>query len=358
MSGNSSKNNKKNTTTTTTTTTSTTSTSSVAVSGPNDSYINMCPDGHACDNDASCVESLLHENKYVCDCHDAYLQLGKVYTGLSCQHVATEYCTESGEISQISFCANQGTCKSKVQSPTAAHPGCNCPQNYDGEHCQYVRNSVPTELSYFLDGTTFSARFRPTTITEGSGISPAAIVVPILAVVCGILGYVMFKYRGLPTLFSGKHVVDKSKRADENLMNVDGSSTFPTKKNNNGTANSLFSYSQHRRNSTPAFSSTHKAALMEPPDFEDLLEQSDHVKFHMDPTGSATHKLFASDPGLIYNHTMETTGSGSPTNNNTGDDTEEYNMDHDEGGLEDYDMTSPSKDDQDDDVAAYDPTFT
>ena len=49
---------------------------------------------------------------------------------------------------------------------------------------------------------------------------------------------------------------------------------------------------------------------MDPPDFEDLLEQSDHVKFHMDPT---THKLFASDPTLHYNGTSDTSGSGSPT---------------------------------------------
>lgn len=326
-------------------TTTTTSTQSVSVAGPNDTYTNMCPDGHACDNDSTCVESLLHENKYVCDCHDAFLQTGRVYAGLSCQHVATEYCTKSGEISSRAFCANQGSCKSKVDSTTAAHPGCKCPKSYTGEHCQYIQNSVPNELSYFLDGTTFSARMKLIQ-KEGAGIPPAAIVVPILLVTFGILGFALYKYRGFG--FMGGHVVDKSKKADENMMEADGSNTMKP-----GAAKNPLFLNTQRRNSTPAFSSTHKAALMDPPDFEDLLEQSDHVKFHMDPTGTATHKLFASDPGLQFAPTADTTGSGSPTN---------Y-MDDDRYGsgaqetFEEYDPSDfPPTDD--DDVAAYDPTFT
>ena len=331
-----SNNNKKTTTTTTT--------DSVSVAGPNDTYTNMCPDGHACDNDASCVESLLHENKYVCDCHDAYLQTGRVYAGLSCQHVATEYCTESGEISQSSFCTNQGSCKSKASgATTAAHAGCKCPKGYTGDHCQYIQNSVPSDMSYFLDGTTFAARMK--LAQEGEGIPPAAIVVPILLVTFGVLGFVLYKYRGFGWTGAG-HVVDKNKKADENMLEADGSNTL------NNKTNPLF-LSTQRRNSTPAFSSTHKAALMDPPDFDDLLEQSDHVKFHMDPTGTASHKLFASDPGLQFAPTADTTGSGSPTNYMNDD---RYGT----GGTEAFDEYDPSEfpPTDEDDVAAYDPTFT
>ena len=139
----------------------------------------------------------------------------------------------------------------------------------------------------------------------------------------------------------------KSKKADENMMEADGSNTMMKK------TGSLFMTSQ-RRNSTPAFSSTHKAALMDPPDFEDLLEQSDHVKFHMDPTGTASHKLFASDPGLHYAATTETTGSGSPTNY----DADKYDMS--EGGAAEFEEYDPNDfaPTPEDDVAAYDPTFT
>ena len=273
----------------------------------------ICTDGHPCDNDSTCVESLIHERRYVCDCHFAYLQTGRVYAGLSCQHAATEYCTTTGDISESNFCANQGTCRAKVGAKDV-HPGCDCPTGYAGEHCQYIAGSQPDPTSYFLDGTTASAIDGYRIITEGPGLNPAAIVIPILTVTMALMGIFLWKYRSF-TLQG--HTVEKEKSADENMIDADGSSML---KKNSLLANNMI---LHRRNSTPAFSSSHKAALMDPPDFDDLLEQSDHVKFHMDPTMTASHKLFASDPMLHYNHTSDTTGSGSPTN---------Y--------VEDYDMTA------------------
>jgi hypothetical protein len=266
-------------------------------------FTNICPDGHACDNESTCVESLMHEHGYVCDCHFAYLQTGRVYAGMSCQHAATDYCTATGEISESSFCANSGKCRATV-GPKDVHPGCDCPTGYAGEHCQYIAGSQPDALSYFVDGTTASDIdvFRN---TEGPGINPAAVVLPILAVTLIVLGFFLWK---LPSLNLNGHTVDKSKSADENMMDADGSASMKNK------SNLLVNTSSgHRRNSTPSFSSSHKAALMDPPDFDDLLEQSDHVKFHMDPTMAVTHKLFASDPTLHYNHTSDTSGTGSPS---------------------------------------------
>lgn len=279
---------------------STTTTTTVS----SDAYTNICPDGHACDNDASCVESLLQENKYVCDCTDAYEQTGRVYAGLSCQHVATAYCTTSGEISQTSYCVNEGVCNSKV-APTASHPGCKCPKNYTGEHCQFIVGSAPAETSYFLDGTTYAAAHYVN--TEGPGVNPAAIVLPILFVTMGAMGYFLWKYRGFS--LSGGLVVDKSKKADENMLEADGTSLSTSMSKLAGVGGPK-GITPGRRMSTPAFSSTHKAALMDPPDFEDLLEQSDHVAFHMDPTGTAVHKFFASDPTLNFIPTTSTSGSG------------------------------------------------
>ncbi|CAB9523797.1 Notch ligand involved in the mediation of Notch signaling (By similarity) [Seminavis robusta] len=289
-----------------------TTTVTMAASGNSrpEGYTNICADGHACDNDATCVESLLEEHKYVCDCHEAYLQTGRVYAGLSCQHVATQYCTSTGEISETLFCVNDGVCRNKV-GVSAQHPGCECPPEYSGDHCQYIAGgSEPDALSYFLDGTTFASAMDGSTsmnsnnngvlvTTEGPGINPAAIVLPILTVTLCVVGYLLWKYR---THNLRGHMVDKNKAVDENMMDADGSSMLKNPMTQMMLAG--------RRNSTPAFSSTHKAALMDPPDFEDLLEQSDHVKFHVHP---ATAKLYASDPMLHYNGTSDTSGSGSPT---------------------------------------------
>lgn len=322
---------KANTTKTTTVTTATVTATSSAEgvsSAQTDAYTNVCPDGHACDNDSTCVESLLQESKYVCDCHDSYINTGRVFSGLSCQHVATEFCTTTGEISHIAYCVNKGQCLKKID-PTAttgganAHPGCSCPRNYEGEHCQYITGSTPDEMSYFLDGTTFAARFiHPD--GEGPGFSPVAIVVPILLVTFAALGYVLWKYRGLDLVklkLSGwrnkedPHVIDKTKTADENMLDANGDTVAEMR--------GQFKY-QGRRNSTPSFSTNHKTGslshIMDPPDFDDLLEQSDHVQFHMDHTGSASHKLFASDPNLTYNPTVETTGTGSQESSESNND--------------------------------------
>jgi hypothetical protein len=269
-------------------------------------YTNICKDGHACDNESTCVESLMHEHSYVCDCHNAYLQTGRAHAGLSCQHVATEYCTVTGEVSESLFCTNSGKCRSQVNLEDL-HPGCTCPTGYAGDQCQYIVGSEPDPMSYFLDGTAATATDEGLhNIEEGPGIDPAAIVIPIMMVTLILLGYFLYKFR----LLKG-HLIDKTKMADENMMEADGSSSMKYHTSNNSLTNTS---SGHRRNSTPAFSSSHKAALMDPPDFDDLLEQSDHVKFHnMDPTMSVTHKLFASDPTLNYNYTSDTSGTGSPT---------------------------------------------
>ena len=297
-------------------------------------YTNICPDGHACDNDSTCMESILQERKYVCDCYDAYEQTGRVFAGVSCQHMATEYCTSSGELSQTLFCTNQGTCQSKVTASSSQHPGCRCPKGYTGAHCEYVEGSVPLETSYFWDGTTYAHQFYKNHrqgVEEGLPMNPAAIVMPILSVVFLALGLTLWKYRRM-TL---GHVHDKSKQPDVNMLEADGSASMadvigPT---------STGSFGMGKRNSTPTFSSTHKAALMEPPDFENLLEQSDHVHFHKDYTGSRTHKLFASDPTLNYTPTMETTGSGSPTN---AEEEEAISGDNHHDVFQEEDLNSPS----------------
>ena len=77
-----------------------------------------------------CIESPLKEGQFYCDCDESD---NKVYTGLSCQHEATVFCTETGDFSKVGFCANGGTCLGMVDENQPDHLGCTCPTGYDGQ---------------------------------------------------------------------------------------------------------------------------------------------------------------------------------------------------------------------------------
>lgn len=100
--------------------------------------MSSCPDGHHCDNGSLCVENPEDEGSYYCDCEES--SLNDTVAGLSCEHVATDYCTFAKEVSAVSFCTNHGTCKAEV-SPESAHLGCICPDEYVGDHCQFVKGT-------------------------------------------------------------------------------------------------------------------------------------------------------------------------------------------------------------------------
>lgn len=70
--------------------------------------IEICPDGHQCENGSKCVENLKKEGSFFCDCDESIVNNAKVFSGLYCQHEATEYCTLTGKVSRTAFCTNNG----------------------------------------------------------------------------------------------------------------------------------------------------------------------------------------------------------------------------------------------------------
>lgn len=74
--------------------------------------IEICPDGHRCENGSICVENPKDENNYYCDCDEA--DFSAAYEGLFCEHKATVYCTSSNTLSRTTFCTNGGSCKAIV----------------------------------------------------------------------------------------------------------------------------------------------------------------------------------------------------------------------------------------------------
>jgi len=61
------------------------------------------------------------------------------YEGLFCEHKVSTFCTKDGQPGpDHHFCVNEGKCKSisdGTDSPD--HGGCDCPEEYKGEHCQF-----------------------------------------------------------------------------------------------------------------------------------------------------------------------------------------------------------------------------
>mmetsp|Transcript_2551 Transcript_2551/g.4369 ORF Transcript_2551/g.4369 Transcript_2551/m.4369 type:complete len:229 (-) Transcript_2551:146-832(-) len=150
-----------------------------------------CPDGHRCQNDSVCTENPYDEGAYYCDCDEAFLD--HAYAGLYCEHKATTYCTLNKEISSISFCTNEGTCKAET-SNEQAHLGCDCPAEYEGDHCQFVSGSKP-------DGWPFDGSSGPSNAfgypdSGGGGGMSGAVTALVVLVVLGVVGgFAFYLYR-------------------------------------------------------------------------------------------------------------------------------------------------------------------
>eukprot|EP00540_Astrosyne_radiata_P008060 CAMPEP_0116836906 /NCGR_PEP_ID=MMETSP0418-20121206/8361_1 /TAXON_ID=1158023 /ORGANISM="Astrosyne radiata, Strain 13vi08-1A" /LENGTH=237 /DNA_ID=CAMNT_0004466737 /DNA_START=70 /DNA_END=786 /DNA_ORIENTATION=+ len=179
-----------------------------------------CSDGHRCENGSVCTENPYDEGAFYCDCDESMFD--QAYAGLYCEHEATTYCTFNQEVSKISFCTNGGTCKADV-TVESAHLGCDCPPNYDGEHCQFVLGTKP-------DGWPYDGSSQPPSTFFGYPSSPrggrtplspfiTAVIVVIVLGVLGSLVFILWKKR----LLSETHASSKDVRiAPELALDADG----------------------------------------------------------------------------------------------------------------------------------------
>ena len=78
----------------------------------------ICLDGTKCENGGTCVDTNVRSqetgiNYYICDCTG--ISGIVTYSGLHCEHEATDYCAFGSATSgKKSFCANGGKCKAVV----------------------------------------------------------------------------------------------------------------------------------------------------------------------------------------------------------------------------------------------------
>lgn len=107
-------------------------------------------DEHLCLHGSKCVKN---NQQHGCDCSQADETLGvtntSLFAGDSCQHPATDICTYGNNVPgrPLYFCTNQGTCNDYV-SPSDPNPGCTCPPDWTGPHCEMRTDAAPKlELS-------------------------------------------------------------------------------------------------------------------------------------------------------------------------------------------------------------------
>lgn len=129
-----------------------------------DANIQTCPDGHHCQNGSQCVQNPYDETAYYCDCQESVFEAR--YEGLYCEHKADVFCVRKG-IHQHAFCTNGGTCVEYV-GVDEAHVGCDCPSQYEGTYCQFVKGTKP-------DGWPFTNEVP--SIDRGMSGSTAGIVI-------------------------------------------------------------------------------------------------------------------------------------------------------------------------------------
>jgi len=83
----------------------------------------------------------------MCDCfkaHDSNNNQVTNYAGVYCEHPSTSFCQSGSKTSAHAFCTNGGECKREV-GRTEEHAGCKCPGGYEGNYCQFVEGSKPSD---------------------------------------------------------------------------------------------------------------------------------------------------------------------------------------------------------------------
>lgn len=135
-------------------------------------HIETCPDNHHCENGSKCVQNPYDEGSYYCDCDEVIWNVD--YEGLFCEHKAEVYCTKPGNgFGKHWFCTNGGTCMEEVGKDLQWK--CNCPDEYEGSYCQYVKGSKPA-------GYPFNNRSNPSKNPSPGRTEVGAVVGSLVAV--------------------------------------------------------------------------------------------------------------------------------------------------------------------------------
>lgn len=88
-----------------------------------------------------------------CDCRHSYGDAA-IYAGHQCEYPLEVSCENGKSTSTYAFCVNDGACLAVVEAGEP-HPGCKCPTDFEGRHCQYAAGTAPPqELVYSPSAST------------------------------------------------------------------------------------------------------------------------------------------------------------------------------------------------------------
>eukprot|EP00555_Chaetoceros_dichaeta_P005714 CAMPEP_0198262440 /NCGR_PEP_ID=MMETSP1447-20131203/10945_1 /TAXON_ID=420782 /ORGANISM="Chaetoceros dichaeta, Strain CCMP1751" /LENGTH=574 /DNA_ID=CAMNT_0043950675 /DNA_START=121 /DNA_END=1845 /DNA_ORIENTATION=+ len=109
-----------------------------------------CPDKTVCFHGAPCQKG--SEDNYFCDCSKTFSS-DVTYTGEHCEYQVTAFCgtPEEYDVSESGKwnCANGGMCQSGVSIGDT----CDCPNDFEGLHCEFMRGTAPRcDLTCFNGG--------------------------------------------------------------------------------------------------------------------------------------------------------------------------------------------------------------
>eukprot|EP00522_Entomoneis_paludosa_P009893 CAMPEP_0172455192 /NCGR_PEP_ID=MMETSP1065-20121228/11941_1 /TAXON_ID=265537 /ORGANISM="Amphiprora paludosa, Strain CCMP125" /LENGTH=264 /DNA_ID=CAMNT_0013207651 /DNA_START=126 /DNA_END=920 /DNA_ORIENTATION=- len=141
----------------------------------------ICPDFHTCRNGSRCIESTQKEGSFVCDCDHIGDFSDTAFAGVACEHEATVNCNQGNKKSYTSFCTNGGTCH-QFTSVNGPHAGCDCPDSYKGEYCEYLVGQLVPEHLDPTGSAGSNPELSPASGSSGGG-SDGASVFAIIAIV-------------------------------------------------------------------------------------------------------------------------------------------------------------------------------
>jgi len=151
--------------------------------------IETCRDGHHCFNGSKCVQNPYQDFAYFCDCEEVVFEAR--YEGLYCEHKAEVYCIAEGA-SKHSFCTNGGTCREFV-GPDEAHVDCDCPSQFEGSYCQFVKGTKPKNWPYNTKDAS------STSLNKNSSGAAVAVMVILFSFIV-IIAYRFKRYYGVETI--------------------------------------------------------------------------------------------------------------------------------------------------------------
>jgi len=115
-------------------------------------YVTCGPESHTCFNGSSCIKERSSDNGkifYRCECDVKESVMEAPYAGKYCEHIATTFC----DAEKSSFCTNGGRCKNRNPASATKQVGCDCPDGWEGEHCEMQVYPTLTEELYELEET-------------------------------------------------------------------------------------------------------------------------------------------------------------------------------------------------------------